>query len=559
MYARVNLGWLYYFISNKPQTGKNPPTLTNGALTWGKEVIFFMIVSTGVRAKSRFGYKIPLVFVLALILLTAWSMPCLAAVSVAKAADNPDGNGAGSVNFPQTGHSVSGKFLAYWQNHGGLAIFGYPLTDPTMEIDPATGKTYLTQWFERNTFQLHPEFAGTPYEVELGLLGNQVTAPRRESSEAAFNRTDDAHYPGGSYFSVVGHNLRNLFKDYWNVHGGLAIFGYPISEEFQEVNPSNGQTYLVQYFERNRFEYHPAFKGTPYEVELGLLGDQLVGTRRVNTNVGISVFVSVSGVGGLAVDGEGNVYVSRTQTDSKHLAKYDATGKLLANWGDDGTGDGQLRGPQGVALDNSGRVYVADTLNNRVQKFDKDGNSLGQFGSYGKGNGQFNGPRGVAVDRQGDVYVADTGNQRIEVFNSAGQYLTGWGSLGTGPGQFGQDLQLPALSGPNYLAVDGANHVYATDGANNRIEKFSASGKFLYQLTTQYPSGLATDSQDQLYVGLSSGLRLFDKNGKLLNDFGAGGQNGDSTNITIAAMALEPKTPILYLADSQQIYRVPQG
>jgi hypothetical protein len=60
--------------------------------------------------------------------------------------------------------------------------------------------------------------------------------------------------------------LRNQFLAYWQSKGGLAIFGYPISEPFQEG------PYIVQYFERNRFELHPENAGTPYEVLLGLLG-----------------------------------------------------------------------------------------------------------------------------------------------------------------------------------------------------------------------------------------------------------------------------------------------
>ncbi|HEX8219188.1 MAG TPA: vanomycin resistance protein VanB, partial [Chloroflexia bacterium] len=54
------------------------------------------------------------------------------------------------------------------------------------------------------------------------------------------------------------------------------VYGYPISEEISEVSPTNGETYLVQYFERNRFEYHPEAAGTPFEVQLGLLGANML-------------------------------------------------------------------------------------------------------------------------------------------------------------------------------------------------------------------------------------------------------------------------------------------
>lgn len=177
----------------------------------------------------------------------------------------------GSQFFPETGYSVSGEFLNYWQSNGGLSIFGYPITPAHYEKNPSTGQSYLTQWFERNRFELHPENAGTPYVVLLGLLGNQLTASRR--AEQPFlpvppvNDTADRRY-----FSQTGHTLAYGFKDYWDNHGGLAVFGYPVSEEFQEMTPQG--TFTVQYFERNRFEFHPENK-PPYSVELGLLGTQL--------------------------------------------------------------------------------------------------------------------------------------------------------------------------------------------------------------------------------------------------------------------------------------------
>src|SRR3954469_13199318 len=82
-----------------------------------------------------------------------------------------------SQYFPETGKTISGKFLQYWKANGGLATYGFPITDAKDEVDPETGKTFLTQWFERNRFELHPENAGTPYEVLLGLLGKDL---RRE-------------------------------------------------------------------------------------------------------------------------------------------------------------------------------------------------------------------------------------------------------------------------------------------------------------------------------------------------------------------------------------------
>ena len=75
------------------------------------------------------------------------------------------------VLFPQTGKCLGGKFLAYWNTHGGLAQQGYPISDEFMEKSDLDGKTYRVQYFERAVFELHPENANTQYEVLLSQLG----------------------------------------------------------------------------------------------------------------------------------------------------------------------------------------------------------------------------------------------------------------------------------------------------------------------------------------------------------------------------------------------------
>lgn len=74
--------------------------------------------------------------------------------------------------FPETAKIACGQFLAYWQRNGGLARFGYPITPIFNE--EIEGRTYQVQYFERRRMELHPEFAGTANEVQLGLLGRAV-------------------------------------------------------------------------------------------------------------------------------------------------------------------------------------------------------------------------------------------------------------------------------------------------------------------------------------------------------------------------------------------------
>lgn len=175
--------------------------------------------------------------------------------------------------FSETTHNVGPDFLAYWNANGGLAQFGYPITETFNDTNPDDKKTYKVQYFERARFEAHPENAGTPYAIELGRLGVMVTQGRNEKAFAKVARVDDT--ADTRFFPEVGHTLTGAFKSYWDAHGGLPLYGFPLCEPFEEKSATDGKTYLVQYFERNRFEYHPDTK----EVLLGLLGSETLRRR----------------------------------------------------------------------------------------------------------------------------------------------------------------------------------------------------------------------------------------------------------------------------------------
>jgi hypothetical protein len=181
---------------------------------------------------------------------------------------------SGVLWFTQTGHTLRGGFRTYWEQHGGLAQFGYPLSEEFQEYVPQTGHTYTVQYFERNRFEWHPENAGQGNEFLLGLLGLDVTQGAVFPTSAPVDSTATTRY-----FPETRHSLGGEFLAYWQQHGGLAQFGYPISEEVLEQSPGDGRVYLVQYFERNRFELHPEHRSTPDEVQLGLLGVDVLRRR----------------------------------------------------------------------------------------------------------------------------------------------------------------------------------------------------------------------------------------------------------------------------------------
>jgi len=79
-----------------------------------------------------------------------------------------------TIYFSQTGHNLGGSFYTYWRTSGGLSSLGYPISEELREKNQADGKEYTVQYFERARLEYHPENAGTPYVVLLGLMGTEV-------------------------------------------------------------------------------------------------------------------------------------------------------------------------------------------------------------------------------------------------------------------------------------------------------------------------------------------------------------------------------------------------
>jgi hypothetical protein len=171
--------------------------------------------------------------------------------------------------FLESGHTLGGAFRRYWEMHGGVQKLGYPISEEVSEQNPLDGQVRTVQYFERAVLEHHPEFGGTTDEVMLAAVGLWVTKDRYFQQVTPFQST-----PERAYFPQTGHSVKEAFLRFWNQQGGLASFGYPISEELPEISPADGKVYTVQYFERARFEWHPADAGTPSEVQLGLIGKQ---------------------------------------------------------------------------------------------------------------------------------------------------------------------------------------------------------------------------------------------------------------------------------------------
>lgn len=170
--------------------------------------------------------------------------------------------------FTETNHCISGAILDYWERNGGLAIFGYPISDVTDEAN-WDGWSGPTQWFQRDRLEDHGAQG-----VMAGRLGAQILELQGTRWED-FPTVSGAE-PGCRYFPQTKHSVCGRFLTYWEQNGGLERFGYPITQEFDQITAKEDgpgiQGLRVQYFERRRMEYHPENAGTQYEVLLGLLG-----------------------------------------------------------------------------------------------------------------------------------------------------------------------------------------------------------------------------------------------------------------------------------------------
>jgi len=150
------------------------------------------------------------------------------------------------------------------------------------------------------------------------------------------------------------------------------------------------------------------------------------------------------------------------------ITVFDGNGAMLRNLGDSGGGaaDGQFNRPTHMTLDADGSLLVNDAMNFRLQWLDREGQFIGKFGKSGNGTGDFAAAKGVAADAQGHYYVADALFDAVQIFNRAGQLLLSFGERGTGPGQF---------SLPRGVFVSQDDRVYVADAYNGRIQIFSGA------------------------------------------------------------------------------------
>jgi len=337
------------------------------------------------------------------------------------------------------------------------------------------------------------------------------------------------------------------------------------------------------------------------EPEDGRVREITTETGKINTIVGTGN-LGFSGDGGpatsamvrlptgLAIDSSGNLYIA----DSLNNRVRKVTGATISTIAGSGvmsySGDGgsataaQLNTPEAVAVDSSGNVYIADTVNNVIREISAKGviSTIAGTGTAGFGgdggsatSAQLNSPQGVAVDSSGNVYVADTANARVRKI-SGGTISTVAGSATQGYGGDGAAATSAQLYTPVGLAVDKSSNLYIADVDDSVVRKVSPSGIIStvagsgaqgYSGDTgpatsarlNGPEGVAVDSSGNLYItdSLNSVVREVTPSGTITTFAGNGidGYSGDGGQALLAEFGSPSGIAVdsagnVYIADS---------
>jgi len=442
--------------------------------------------------------------------------------------------------FPETGKRIANEFWDYWRERGGLAIFGYPISDLDYRKDPDTGVSIPTQWFERNRLELHTRSGGKT-EIQLGPLGKELRAEALavdpDFQPAAKLLDPDQPADTQAYFDQTKHNLHNRFLQYWNENGGAGRFGLPISEERLEFEPETGNYYLTQWFERARFEYHPENK-PPTDVLFGLLGNQIIqhpasfdflwklGHRS-------SFLAQPNAIYG---DNKGNVYVA--DRGSGRVNKYGLDQKLINFWYMEG-GTQAIARPRGNSAGNNLALLYEVAPNRRDVRFLQANGHWQSLALSESGDpDSLSENQSLAVDGDGSIYLlkyARSSNYLVWKYNPQGQFI-------------GKYVERREVQDPTGLAVFSGK-LYLADGISGGYKVFSTDNATPAKTVSLPPAkdtnkpgsviSIATDTKGNVFVGQLGRVLKFDENGTQISDFGAQfGQPGRGIGQLLNSLAL---------------------
>jgi len=210
---------------------------------------------------------------------------------------------------------------------------------------------------------------------------------------------------------------------------------------------------------------------------------------------------------GMATDRDGSLLL--IEPHYTRVNHFSPDGRLVRQWGVNGTNAGQLIFPRAVAVAPDGAIWVSEyAFAERIQKFGPGGtNFLLSVGGPGTGDAEFNRAEGLGVDAAGRVYVADSCNHRIQVFSADGAFLRQYGRPGNQPGEmsYPYDIRIDA-AGRQFVCEFGNSRIQVFDVNDRLIEVIGGAGREPGQFST--PWAIALDSEGNLIVADSLNHRV---------------------------------------------------
>ena len=176
---------------------------------------------------------------------------------------------------------------------------------------------------------------------------------------------------------------------------------------------------------------------------------------------------------GIAMDDDGNLWICNPWSIDNAIIKFDRDGTVIDTWAESYSPE-FLVGPQFLAFDGEGYVYITTQELGQVEKFAPNGTFIKSWGGFGTGDGLFSDPKGIAVDEDGYVYVVDNSLERVQKFDSDGNFIRKWGSHGVAPGQFREPMDI-VVDGNGDLIIGSIEH----DGGYSRLQKFDSNGRHI--------------------------------------------------------------------------------